>query len=515
MAMGAASGASGQGLVDSKVLREALEMIEDMGEELSLSLDDEDDEDDEEVEGGLRLESSTRAPTLPSSVGPEVVVLPPDSQSSLPPDSQSSYGKRQRSAETRGARHAWDGAKRRRAGAHLEQALLALEGSDADDLETSGSEDEIEIIGEEWRAPAPVSPREADTVSMQSLDSKRSERASFAPPSWSNDNRTSYPMGPQLRALREGQGTNREYYTHEHLRRLRDHEAKVMWNRLSRGSKSYCSKVHRQPCKVCTTCHFCRQKTTDVKTWCPCSLKKGRIVGGKSRGILCGFCLEMRFGENLDEALANPDWRCPACRDICNCSGANCSRARRNLFPTNQLYHEANQMGYKSVAHYLILTLLTDGSAMPMPEVGRGQRPKPLAAAQEIDESDDPSSKTSKTILRQKTKIRLRKEIEMLRMEFPPPAGWELLDLQGLPPPAGEPSKPTSQNMEAKSHDQIDSQTIGGNRQDPVDLHDTDNSLVERPNRERNEMMSEDVGLSSIRRFLVRLRLGCVVRFFA
>ena len=58
----------------------------------------------------------------------------------------------------------------------------------------------------------------------------------------------------------------------------------------------------------------------------------------------------MRMGENIDEALEDPEWRCPSCRDIWNCSGANCLRAKRNLFPTQQLTHEAHTFGWQSVA---------------------------------------------------------------------------------------------------------------------------------------------------------------------
>jgi hypothetical protein len=76
---------------------------------------------------------------------------------------------------------------------------------------------------------------------------------------------------------------------------------------------------------------------------------RGRVVGGKARGHWCGSCLEMRVGENIDEVLQWPEWRCPVCRDVCNCSGVNCIRARRNLFPTNQLIHEATRLGYPSV----------------------------------------------------------------------------------------------------------------------------------------------------------------------
>lgn len=121
------------------------------------------------------------------------------------------------------------------------------------------------------------------------------------------------------------------------------------WGRDHQPAKVYCKDVHRQPCKSCKTCHFCRQKTIDPKTSCACVNMRGSIVGGKARGHWCGSCLEMRMGENLEEVLQQPGWRCPVCRDVCNCSGANCIRSRRNLFPTNQLIHEATRLGYQSV----------------------------------------------------------------------------------------------------------------------------------------------------------------------
>ena len=390
-------------------MREAMAMIEDMGEALSLSLDD--SEEDEERERGDEGVSGLHE--APRSAGKREAPMRGDW------DDERGSAKRRRGRE----------ATRTTTGRRLHQDLLALEESSSDDEILEASSDDEDF----GAGPEPTS--------SVSLDSRKSDRDVFSVPtppanrriaagSDNSGDRPHYPVGPQLRMLREGQGSNREYYTHDHLRRLREFEARVPWNRMSRGSKTYCSKAHKQPCKACTTCHFCRQKTTDQKTWCPCALKKGRIVGGKSRGILCGFCLEMRFGENLDEALSNPNWRCPSCRDICNCSGANCSRSRRNLFPTNQLYHEAFNLGYRSVAHYLILTHLTDGSAMPMPEVGRGSRPRALAA---IDLDDAAENKTATKILRQKTKIRLKNELKELRMEFPPPIGWGIrgLDDQG------------------------------------------------------------------------------------
>ncbi len=170
-------------------------------------------------------------------------------------------------------------------------------------------------------------------------------------------------VGPELRELRAAQGESREYYTMEHYNRL--YGAETAWRRTSRGSKTWCKDVHGPGCRECTTCHFCRQKTTDVKTTCQCGFWSRAPPGGRGRGVWCGWCLEMRMGENLEEALADSEWRCPVCRDICNCSGANCLRAQRNLFPTQQLTAEALNYGWPSVAHYLITTAIVSGKDAP------------------------------------------------------------------------------------------------------------------------------------------------------
>ena len=113
-----------------------------------------------------------------------------------------------------------------------------------------------------------------------------------------------------------------------------------------------CHKVLQsdQPacCQLQPVCDV-RQKTVDQKTYCPCYNSTKRVVGGKGRGFWCGSCLYIRMGENIHEVRQRRDWRCPCCRDICNCSGANCLRARRNLAVTNQLIHEATKQGFKSV----------------------------------------------------------------------------------------------------------------------------------------------------------------------
>jgi len=170
-------------------------------------------------------------------------------------------------------------------------------------------------------------------------------------------------IGPELRELRSAQGEHAEYYTISHYDRLYGSEAP--WRRESRGSKVWCKDVHGPGCTECTSCHFCRQKTTDRKTTCQCGFWKRAPEGGRGRGVWCGWCLEMRMGENLDEAVSDAEWRCPVCRDICNCSGANCLRAKRNLFPTQQLTNEALTYGWQSVAHYLITTAIVSGRDAP------------------------------------------------------------------------------------------------------------------------------------------------------
>ena len=131
-------------------------------------------------------------------------------------------------------------------------------------------------------------------------------------------------IGPELRKLRQAQGEHAEYYTLEHYDRL--YGRRVKWDRNSRGSKTWCKDVHGPGCTECTSCHFCRQKTSDVKTRCQCGEWRKQPPGGRGRGAWCGWCLEMRVGENIVEALGDDEWRCPVCRDICNCSGANCQR---------------------------------------------------------------------------------------------------------------------------------------------------------------------------------------------
>lgn len=177
-------------------------------------------------------------------------------------------------------------------------------------------------------------------------------------------------LGPLLSSLREEQEkqpmVQRETYSVEHLKRLYQFIPKRPYSK-PRANK-LCSKVHPKPCPYqCKSCHFCRQRTTEPKTICSVCDGVNNYYGGPARGYWCGSCLWLRIGENIDEVRDRTDWVCPACRDICNCSGANCMRIKRGWFPTNQLSHEARDQGYKSVAHYLVLTHLSEqASAAPM-----------------------------------------------------------------------------------------------------------------------------------------------------
>ncbi|XP_049976803.1 cell division cycle-associated 7-like protein isoform X3 [Alexandromys fortis] len=92
------------------------------------------------------------------------------------------------------------------------------------------------------------------------------------------------------------------------------------------------------------TCHQCRQKTIDTKTVC-----RNQGCGGV-RGQFCGPCLRNRYGEDVRTALLDPEWTCPPCRGICNCSYC---RKRDGRCATGILIHLAKFYGYNNVKEYL------------------------------------------------------------------------------------------------------------------------------------------------------------------
>ncbi|KAJ8344319.1 hypothetical protein SKAU_G00316480 [Synaphobranchus kaupii] len=93
-----------------------------------------------------------------------------------------------------------------------------------------------------------------------------------------------------------------------------------------------------------STCHQCRQKTVDTKTCC-------RNEGCRGvQGQFCGPCLRNRYGEDVRTALLDPEWRCPPCRGICNCSFC---RQRDGRCPTGILFPLAQYQGFSDVHSYL------------------------------------------------------------------------------------------------------------------------------------------------------------------
>ncbi|XP_051181016.1 uncharacterized protein [Lolium perenne] len=136
-------------------------------------------------------------------------------------------------------------------------------------------------------------------------------------------------------------GCKEEIYTEEHEKLLGKCEAPwtLFVDGYDRDGKRIYDQVRGQ------TCHQCRQKTLGHHTrCCNCQIVQGQF---------CGDCLYMRYGENVLEAKKNPNWTCPVCRGICNCS---ICRTKRGWFPTGNAYRKVVRLGYKSVAHYLIAT---------------------------------------------------------------------------------------------------------------------------------------------------------------
>ncbi|XP_016514925.1 uncharacterized protein LOC107831658 [Nicotiana tabacum] len=140
--------------------------------------------------------------------------------------------------------------------------------------------------------------------------------------------------------LRE-EGSRPEIYTEEHEKLLGTTD--LSWTLFVDGYGNDGKRIY-DPVRG-KTCHQCRQKTLGHRTHCcKCNLVQGQF---------CGDCLYMRYGEHVLEAKKNPDWICPACRGICNCS---LCRQAKGWAPTGPFYKKIARLGYKSVAHYLIQT---------------------------------------------------------------------------------------------------------------------------------------------------------------
>ncbi|XP_062092360.1 uncharacterized protein LOC133798163 [Humulus lupulus] len=185
------------------------------------------------------------------------------------------------------------------------------------------------------------------------------------------------------------EGLNPEIYTEEHEKSLGD--CKKTWTLLVDGYGEDGKRVYDEVNGE--TCHQCRQKTLGHHTHCSkCNLVQGQF---------CGDCLYSRYGENVIETKEKPNWICPVCRDICNCS---LCRKAKGWMPTGQLTRKVFRLGYKSVAHYLIQTFRsqtkTENSSQKDKSHERRDSPdESLTSQPENSSRDDPNEEVEKVQL--------------------------------------------------------------------------------------------------------------------
>ncbi|XP_023874595.2 uncharacterized protein LOC111987116 [Quercus suber] len=184
------------------------------------------------------------------------------------------------------------------------------------------------------------------------------------------------------------EGSQPEIYTEEHDKLLGD--CKLSWTLSVDGYGKDGERIYDSVNGE--TCHQCRQKTLGLRTHCSqCTLVQGQF---------CGDCLYMRYGENVIEANQNPDWICPVCRGICNCS---LCRKGKGWMPTGNLYRKVLKLGFKSVAHYLIQTRrsqsnLEDSGTETLASPEASQPPELLDMDKSPDEVSKPQLYDSKDV---------------------------------------------------------------------------------------------------------------------
>ncbi|KAJ0260408.1 Zinc-finger domain of monoamine-oxidase A repressor R1 [Hirschfeldia incana] len=169
------------------------------------------------------------------------------------------------------------------------------------------------------------------------------------------------------------EGPRVEVYTEEHEKLLGNTERS--WTCFVDGYAKDGKRIY-DPFKG-KTCHQCRQKTLGHRTQCSvCDMVQGQF---------CGDCLFMRYGEHVLEALDNPEWVCPVCRGICNCS---LCRNHKGWVPTGPIYRRIAKLGYKSVAHYLIQTKRAQADDVT-PNQASAKRSLSFQEAKQLHDGDD------------------------------------------------------------------------------------------------------------------------------
>lgn len=74
------------------------------------------------------------------------------------------------------------------------------------------------------------------------------------------------------------------------------------------------------------------------------------ILSSKVKSAFASFMF--RYGEHVLEALENPNWICPVCRGICNCS---LCRQAKGWCPTGPLYKKVNSQLQFNIASHIFL----------------------------------------------------------------------------------------------------------------------------------------------------------------
>nr|ACL54473.1 unknown [Zea mays] len=191
-------------------------------------------------------------------------------------------------------------------------------------------------------------------------------------------------------------GAKEEIYTEEHDKLLGT--CNTPWTLFVDGYGKDGKRIYDQVRGQ--TCHQCRQKTLGHHTsCCKCQIVQGQF---------CGDCLYMRYGENVLEVKKNPNWICPVCRGICNCS---LCRTKKGWFPTGSAYRKAIGLGYKSVAHFLIAT--HRASSVNSSSVDNNKLPfaksETSCISDHANESPEDGETTSKAKQNKATRRRVRK----------------------------------------------------------------------------------------------------------
>jgi len=147
----------------------------------------------------------------------------------------------------------------------------------------------------------------------------------------------------------------------------------------------------KEKCAGTLPCHWHRHNVLEPMARCSAGEDCVALSAKFGSSFWCGPCLHSRYGENVFEILglekasqyeappttattdrnfrdaddgrfnawaelhqqSHREWRCPACRNICNCSTSRCCRDAWGWGTTGVL--PAKSQGYDSAAHLLIM----------------------------------------------------------------------------------------------------------------------------------------------------------------